>query len=135
MKNTGRLVKIASNHITKKFDQFAHQFGLTWNQMSLIDYLSRRQLCTQSDIQREFFIQRSTATVMIQRMEKKGLVKRTVSPTDARQRVVTLTAQAKPLVSEIEHFMIQQQVSLEKHFSATEIQQFEQMLIFLINED
>ncbi|WP_290033064.1 MarR family winged helix-turn-helix transcriptional regulator [Ligilactobacillus cholophilus] len=134
MKNTGRLLRMASNHLTKQLDDFAQNFNLTWNQMTLIDYLSRCQPCTQKEIETEFTIQRSTATVMIQRMEKKGLIERQVSPTDSRQRVVLLTDKATPLISEVHKFMINQQKQMEKYFSESEIDNFEKMLRFFIND-
>lgn len=134
MKNTGRLLKMASNHLTKQLDDFAQNFGLTWNQMTLIDYLARCQPCTQKDIEREFTIQRSTASIMIQRMEKKGLVSRTICNTDARQRTISLTQQADPLIKKVQQFMTIQQKQLENHFSRDQIDNFEQILKFFIND-
>jgi hypothetical protein len=72
-KYTNMLLKIATNHITKNFDNFAKNYDMTWMQMSVIDYLSRNseKEIFQRDIENEFFIQRSTTTVLLQRMEKK----------------------------------------------------------------
>lgn len=36
-KYTNTLLKIASNRISKKFDNFAKEFDTTWMQMSVID--------------------------------------------------------------------------------------------------
>ena len=134
MKNTGRLLKMASNHLTKQLDDFAKKFNLTWNQMTLIDYLSRCQPCTQKEIEKEFTIQRSTASIMIQRMEKKGLITRRICDDDARQRKITLTSQASPLIEEVHRFMITQQSQLESYFSKNEIDNFEKILNFFIND-
>lgn len=134
MRNTGRLLKMASNHLIKQLNDFAKKLGLTWNQMTLIDYLSGCQPCTQRDIEKEFCIQRPTASIMIQRMEKKGLVTRTTDNVDARQRNISLTKQATPLIGEVHDFLLTQQKQLEKNFKNCEIETFEKILKFIIND-
>ena len=39
-KNIGRMVKIASNQLSREFDKFAKPYDLTGTQMSIIDFLS-----------------------------------------------------------------------------------------------
>ena len=101
-KNIGRLVKKASNQLGREFDQFAKPFDLTGMQMSIIDFLSQgvKEEYFQQDIEKEFNIQRSTTTVLLQRMEKKVLIYRQVSQQDARQKSVYLTEKAQGLVEE-----------------------------------
>ncbi|APU72160.1 transcriptional regulator [Companilactobacillus crustorum] len=134
-KYTNTLLKIASNRISKKFDNFAKEFDTTWMQMSVIDYLSRRgdQETWQRDIETEFFIQRSTTTVLLQRMEKKELLYRTASTLDARQKSVHLTDKALQLETKINDYMKQQQEILEANFSGEDIQTFEKILNFYID--
>lgn len=129
-KYTNMLLKIATNHITKNFDNFAKNYDMTWMQMSVIDYLSRNsdKEIFQRDIENEFFIQRSTTTVLLQRMEKKDLIYRQPSKKDARQRSVFLTDKAHALEKDINNYMEKQQETLEANFSAAEIKQFEKIL-------
>ena len=96
-KNIGRLVKKASNQLGREFDQFAKPFDLTGMQMSIIDFISYglKEEYFQQDIEKEFNIQRSTTTVLLQRMEKKELIYRQVSQKDARQKSVHLTQKRK----------------------------------------
>ena len=72
-KNIGRLVKKASNQLGREFDQFAKPFDLTGMQMSIIDFISYglKEEYFQQDIEKEFNIQRSTTTVLLQRIYKK----------------------------------------------------------------
>lgn len=42
-KNTGRLLKQASNQLGRQFDKFAKQYELTGTQMSIIDFLSHKE--------------------------------------------------------------------------------------------
>ncbi|KIS04291.1 MarR family winged helix-turn-helix transcriptional regulator [Paucilactobacillus wasatchensis] len=134
-KNTGRLLKMAANQLTKKFDQFAAQFNLTGTQMSIIDFLSRHPNTevTQKDIELEFNIRRSTATVLLQRMERKQLLFRSASTTDARQKTVHLTKSNNKLVSAITAYMDQQQRALTTKFSVPEVAAFETMLNYYLN--
>lgn len=137
-KYTNRLLKIATNRITRDLDQFAKKYDMTWVQMSVIDYLSRQEAGTeiyQRDIEKEFFIQRSTATVLLQRMEKHDWLYRRSSPTDARQKSVYLTAKAQDLEQQINQFMKRRQEILEDNFSADEIKTFEKILNFYINAE
>lgn len=88
--NFGVLIKRAANDQDKAMDAYARQYGLTGVQMSMIDFLGRRSndVVLQRDIEAEFNIQRSTATVLLQRMERKGLVVRQSAASDARQKQV-----------------------------------------------
>lgn len=135
-KYTNNRLKIASNQITRDFDNFAKQYDMTWMHMSIIDFLSHRadKETFQSDIEREFFIQRSTTTVLLQRMEKRELIYRKPSATDARQKSVYLTAKAHSLEQQIDGFMHQRQDVLEENFSESEIATFEKILNFYINQ-
>lgn len=101
----GRLIKLAANQLTRDFDDFAKQYGLTSTQMAMIDYLSRTQNVTQKDIEKEFNIQRSTATMILQRMEKLDLVKRESLKADARQKLVLLLPRAQELEAVIQAYM------------------------------
>ncbi|GEO59461.1 MarR family winged helix-turn-helix transcriptional regulator [Companilactobacillus bobalius] len=131
-KNTNTLLKIASTQLSRRFDAFAKDYDMTWVQMSIIDFLSHnkdRELF-QRDIEEEFFIQRSTATIALQRMEKKDLIYRKPSTQDARQKSVYLTDKAHALERKISDYMIHQQQILEKNFTTEELTIVEKFLKF-----
>lgn len=122
MKNTGRLLKQASNYLARNFDRFAKQFDLTGMQMSIIDFLSRgdKTEYLQRDIEKEFHIQRSTTSVLLHRMEKKNLVARSISSQDARQKSVALTEKAQVLAKECQLYFQNQEKIFENTFSEEE---------------
>lgn len=127
--DTGRLLKMAAHQLTIHFDQFARQYDLTGTQMSIIDHLGRIPgEILQRDLEKEFNIRRSTATLILQRMEKKQLIKRQTAQTDARQKSVQLTVKGQQLVQQISHYMQQQQAQLQQHFTKEEIAIFEKVL-------
>lgn len=135
-KNIGRLLKKASNQLGREFDQFAKPFDLTGTQMSIIDFLSHeeKEEYFQQDIEREFNIQRSTTTVLLQRMEKKDLIYRQVSQKDARQKSVHLTEKSRNLAQECRAYFSSQEKELEEHFQADEIEIFEKILHYYMRE-
>lgn len=135
-KNTGRLLKIACNQMVRNLDRFAEQFDLTGTQMSIIDFLrfNAEKEMLQSDIEKEFSIQRSTATILLQRMEKKHLIYRKSSSKDARQKFVYLTPWANELSKHVAEYMQLQQEELEKTFSKEEMQIFEKVLYYYMKK-
>ncbi|BDR58694.1 MarR family winged helix-turn-helix transcriptional regulator [Xylocopilactobacillus apicola] len=133
--DTGRLLKIAGRQLTKNFDQFASKYDLTATQMSIIDHLARNKTeILQRDLEEEFNIRRSTATLILQRMEKKELVKRTTASHDARQKAVILTAKGEHLVEIVSDYMNNQQELLQKKFSKNEIDIFEKILHYYMGD-
>lgn len=122
MDHFGRLLKQANNNMMRHFDQFAKQFGLTGNQMAVIDFIMNheKQEIFQRDIEHEFNIQRSTTTVLLQRMEKKGLIERHISSKDARQKAVVLTDKAVKIASACQTYLRAEEEEFAQHFSAEE---------------
>ena len=120
----------------RNFDKFAQQYGLTSMQMSIIDFIGRHpdQSITQRDIEHEFNIQRSTATTMLQRMEKKHLIKRSVSTEDARQKKVELLPEAQELEQVSMQYMLRQSERLKMKFTYEDIQVFQRILMYYIND-
>lgn len=136
-KYTNMLMRIAMNHVLQGLDNFAKDFNMTGMQMSFIDFISRQgdHEVLQRDLENEFDIQRSTATVLLQRMEKRGLLYRQSSTSDGRQKSVFLTEKSRNLETQINSYMKQRQDALENNFSTEEIASFEKILKFYINEE
>mgnify|MGYP003362485385 FL=1 len=96
----GAWLRDAEHQMNLEMNEFARSYGLTGMQMSVIDFLSRRGGVDtfQVDVEREFHVQRSTASVLIKRMVEHGLVTRVVATSDSRKRQLKLTAQGQQLV-------------------------------------
>ena len=114
----------------RHFDQFARQYDLTGNQMAVIDYITNHadQEVFQRDIEHEFEIQRSTTTVLLQRMEKKGLIERHTSSKDARQKAVILTDKALNIASACQFYLRKEEEEFAQQFSAKEREVFLKIL-------
>ena len=130
MDHFGRLLKQANNNLMRHFDQFARQYDLTGNQMAVIDFITNHadQEVFQRDIEHEFEIQRSTTTVLLQRMEKKGLIERHTSSKDARQKAVVLTDKALGIASACQSYLRKEEEEFAQQFSAKEREVFLKIL-------
>ena len=130
MDHFGRLLKQANNNMMRHFDQFARQYDLTGNQMAVIDFITNHadQEVFQRDIEYEFEIQRSTTTVLLQRMEKKGLIERHTSSKDARQKAVVLTDKALISLLPVNLIFEKRKKRFTQQFSAKEREVFLKIL-------
>ncbi|KRK96203.1 hypothetical protein FD25_GL002669 [Levilactobacillus acidifarinae DSM 19394] len=106
----GGLLRDATNQMTQELNNFARPYGLTGMQMSVIDYLARRGATTtyQVDVEHEFEIQRSTASLLVRRMVDRELVTRVVAASDSRKRQLQLTTKGRKLVPVITAHLDQQ---------------------------
>ena len=122
MDHFGGLLKQANNNMLRHLDQFAKQYDLTGNQMTIIDFIINHtdQEVFQRDIEHEFEIQCSTTTALLQRMEKKGLIERYTSSKDARQKAVALTDKAVKIASACQTYLRAEEEEFAQQFSAEE---------------
>lgn len=105
MEHTGRRVigfelKAINNMIRRKIDVCFSEAGLSelaGMQGPMLGFISgrgRTQDVFQKDIEKEFNIRRSTATVMLQNLEQKGYIVREPVERDARLKKIVLTGKA-----------------------------------------
>lgn len=128
MVDYGKLLKHATNQMNKTMALYAKQYGLTGTQMSIIDFVGQHERVLQRDIEDEFNIQRSTATVALQKMETRGLIVRTAAADDARQKLVRLAPKAQALFQVVTQFIAEQQAAMTAAFTSEERATFVRML-------
>ena len=77
----------------ERMDARMSRFGMTPSQTHVLLYLRRQGgQVSQGELTAHMRVKPSTVNGILDRLEEKGLVERTVSGTDARQRLVTLTS-------------------------------------------
>jgi MarR family transcriptional regulator, temperature-dependent positive regulator of motility len=74
--------------------------GLTPRQVAVLSVLGTRDGISQSELVAQTGIDRSTLAEMVARMEARGLMVRTKSPTDSRANAVDLTAEGKAALAD-----------------------------------
>lgn len=113
----GILIKNLDNDLQRYSSRQAKQLGITQVQMSIIDFLYRNEATRdlyQTDVEHEFNIQKSSATALLQLMEKKSLIVRAPSPKDSRFKIIVLTAKARQYATQIRQFYDQNDEALKQ---------------------
>lgn len=110
IRHVGRQIHILSHQLKRrKMMCQKGEEGLTVTQRSVLNHIllaSMMHDVFQRDIEREFEIRRSTATGILQLLEKKGLVSRECVPQDARLKKIVPTEKAAAMrESMIQHIM------------------------------
>ena len=123
METLKKLIKQATTQIDRERENFANSLGVTGVQMSVIDFLSNHQnnLASQNEIEHEFNIKRSTTTIMLQRMEKRGLIVRVDDPKDKRKKQAQLTESALKIVPKIRQYMKQDNEEVLENLSMKDV--------------
>lgn len=105
-KDAGRMIGIISNQIKRQFDDTTSRGTLTGMQERFLHFIlahSSEQDVFQKDLEEEFNLRRSTATGILQLMEKNNLLYRESVDYDARLKKIVVTekgAQMKKKVVE-----------------------------------
>lgn len=129
-RSVGFRLKSVNNLIRRKLDSEFDAMGcaeLCGIQGPVIGYIydrSRQQDVFQRDIERQFNIRRSTATVMLQGLEQKGFVLRVPVAWDARLKKILLTDKAIEQNFEIHRTIDRFNARLEEGLTQEEKDQF-----------
>ncbi len=97
---------------------------LTVDQLYILRFIHRTESCTSTRLADAFGVKKSAITNIINRMWKKGFIKRTRDPADRRVIYLTLTEHGEEIFKEAEKRIEQIVKSLLKRFEFEEIDQF-----------
>lgn len=127
-------LKSVNNLIRRSLDQRFAEEGLedlSGMQGPMIGYIydqSKQQDVFQKDIEKAFGIRRSTATVMLQNLEQKGLIIRESVNHDGRLKKIFLTEKAKECHMQVRRQIDQFQKELEQGLTEEEKEEFLRIL-------
>ncbi len=128
-RHVGMEIKALSNLIKRQIDERVMQSDvrLTGMQCWIIGYLNKHANTKdvfQRDIEAEFHIRRSTATGILQLMEKNGLITREPVSYDARLKKLVMTPKAKEICLRIKHEIAQIEAKLTNGLTREETESF-----------
>ena len=128
-KHIGFEIKTLSNLIKRQFDQSSNKKeidNLTGTNGWVIGYLANNQHrdVFQRDLELEFSIRRSTASKILQLMEKKGFIKREAVEYDARLKKLVLTEKALEVHAIAQQGINQLEKKISKGLTNEEIETF-----------
>lgn len=125
--DTGRVIGILSNQIKRQIDKTASENGLTGVQGRILHFIlaeSRQKEVFQKDIEEEFNLRRSTATGILQLMEKNGVIRRESVPYDARLKSLIPTEKASGLQEQVTKDLQYLERILNKNITESDLQIF-----------
>jgi DNA-binding MarR family transcriptional regulator len=91
----GELLMFVSGYVYRLLRYEARQQGIRWNALMVLKDLDLFGPCTQRMLANLEQIQAPTLTVLVQRMEKRGWVRRASFAGDARVSLVTITGKGR----------------------------------------
>jgi DNA-binding MarR family transcriptional regulator len=95
----GVLIKSAQAVLNQRMDEALRPLGLTVSQYACLQNLLDEPGITGSELARRTFVSRQSANVLLQGLERRGLIERSDEPGPRRERAIALTAEAKRLVA------------------------------------
>ncbi|WP_462410510.1 MarR family winged helix-turn-helix transcriptional regulator [Neobacillus sp. Marseille-QA0830] len=97
---------------------------LTNDQHYILRYIDQKEGCTSSELAEVFSVNKSAITAIIDRLEKKGFIRRTRDEQDRRVVYLTLTDVGRDLFRETELRIYQLVSSFIEQFDRDEIERF-----------
>ena len=122
--NLGRVMRRVYDY----YDQRLSTFDLTPSQFFVFSALCMGDGITVGEIGERVYLDSSTLTGIIDRMERSGYVERRPNPADRRSVLVYLTPKARELSPRILEFADELDATLRKPFSRQEMKDFESVL-------
>ncbi len=80
---------------------YGERFGLTIPEWRVLAWLSHEGSMTAGDIARVANMDKATTSRAVQRLEDRGLLRRSTAPHDQRAQILSLTDKAQPLLAEL----------------------------------
>ena len=130
-KNLGVLINKIANQLKRKMDKEMNEnYNLTKTQSLVLSYINSNKEIYQKDIEKRFSIRRSTATEILNLMEKRNLIKRTPSKIDKRLNNIEITEEGIKL----EKVGKEKIKELEKHITKSLTKEEKKELIRLLEK-
>lgn len=103
-KHTGDILRTLSNLIKRHINNTSSDAEITGAQGRVLHFIMAQSQHTdvfQKDIEEEFNLRRSSATVLLQLIEKNGLITRESVPYDARLKKITVTKKGEKIKEKV----------------------------------
>ena len=98
--------------IDAAYEKIAASCGVTYNVMNILTLLYRRRKpMSQNELSKEMHLSNQTVTSVVDNLEKRGLVTRSIAENDRRKRLVTLTEEGRVVGRRVGRTMRQAELS------------------------
>jgi MarR family transcriptional regulator, transcriptional regulator for hemolysin len=100
-RDLGFLLHDVARLMRKRFEQNAHDLGLTRSQAQVLVHLANEEGIHQGALAAQLGVEPITLTRILDRLEEAGLIERLLYRQDRRVRLLRLTPAAHPLIDDI----------------------------------
>lgn len=121
-------------HIAMFFES-CKDFAITPVQYGLLTTLSERPNLDQTSLCAEVGVDRTTMADVLRRLEERGLVKRSNSPTDGRLKIANITPRGRKVMKDMYGSMREAQVRLLSPLNAKDQATFVRLLMQLAEDN
>jgi DNA-binding MarR family transcriptional regulator len=91
------LVAKARNILKKEFEKELKPYGISYAHRVILIRLCEKDALTQKELAEDTYFEQSNLTLMLDKLELKGLVKRIAKENDRRSYLITVTSEGKKL--------------------------------------
>ena len=131
----GRLIHALSHHLRRRDPISDGENELTHMQRHMLFYILMESLnreLYQKDVEEEFHIRRSTATGMLQLMEKNGFITRESVPQDARLKKIVPTKKAERFRTQVQANIARIEQKLTDKIPAQDLDTCREVLLHML---
>lgn len=96
-KSIAFLIAKARNVLKNEFDKELKPYALSYAHRVILIRLSEKEGLTQKELAQDTYFEQSNLTLMLDKLELKGLVKRSAKENDRRAYIITITPEGKKL--------------------------------------
>jgi len=96
-KSIGFLIAKARNVVKNEFDKELKPYALSYAHRVILIRLSEKEGLTQKELAQDTYFEQSNLTLMLDKLELKGLVKRSAKENDRRAYIITITPEGAKL--------------------------------------
>ncbi|MBQ3111151.1 MAG: MarR family transcriptional regulator [Clostridia bacterium] len=128
MREVEKLVREVNRLHFTTFHQLFSQFGLGKGQSPILKHLSHNDGCKQSEIARFEHLTAATVTVMLQTMDKNGLIERRSDENDLRIMRVYITDKGREVQKKCDEAVEKMEKKIYEDFTNEELECFKQLL-------
>ena len=133
IKPIGFIIKLINDSILVQVNSFLKPYAVTLRQLRILGYLhdNKDKLVTQKELEEELQVSHPTVVGILQRLEKKGLIKTFLNPNKKTMKIVTLIEYEAKLFKNINTEKEKFENKLLAGFTDDEKVQLEEFLIRL----
>lgn len=126
----GPLFGYCDHQVQKLMVRKLRQYDVSPMQCRTLTYLHEAEgEVNQKQLERHLMVKPSTVNGIVDRLEEKGMLRRTASPTDGRYRILALTPQGMQFYDKFTAIVQEVNACLEKGFSPEEVRTLTSLLL------